>query len=79
MTNLIAMLLNLVVLLLIVRAVLSWVRVGPESPFRPVVDGVYRITEPILAPIRGVLPPMGGFDLSPLLVIIAISLVQSAL
>lgn len=79
MTNLIAMLLNLLVLLLIVRAVLSWVRIGPDSPFRPVVDVIYRITEPILAPIRGILPSMGGFDLSPLLLIIAIRLVQGAL
>ncbi|MGB5758455.1 MAG: YggT family protein [Acidimicrobiales bacterium] len=79
MTNLIVMLLNLVVLLLVVRVILSWVRLGPDSQFRPVVDVVYRLTEPILAPIRRVLPAMGGFDLSPLLVIIAIRLVQGAI
>ncbi len=79
MTNLIVMLLNLVVLLLVARAILSWVRLGPDSRFRPVVDVVYRMTEPILAPIRRVLPAMGGFDLSPLLVIIAIRLVQGAI
>lgn len=79
MLNVISMLLNLVVLLLIVRAVLSWIRIGPDSPFRPVVDIVYRITEPILAPIRGLLPAMGGFDLSPLLLIIVIRLIQGAL
>lgn len=79
MSNIIVLLLNLFILLLIVRAVLSWIRVGPDSPFRPVVDIVYRLTEPILAPIRGLLPSMGGFDLSPLLLIIAIRLVQGAL
>ena len=79
MTNLIVMLLNLVVLLLVARAILSWVRLGPDSRFRPVVDVVYRLTEPMLAPIRRVLPAMGGFDLSPLLVIIAIRLVQGAI
>ena len=40
---------------------------------------LFRLTEPILAPIRGVLPSMGGFDLSPLLVIIAIRIVQGVI
>jgi YggT family protein len=72
-------LLNLVILLLFIRAILSWVRIGYESPFRPVVDGVHRITEPLLAPVRGILPAMGGFDLSPLLVIVAIRILQTVL
>jgi len=72
-------LLNLVILLLIIRAVLSWIRIGYDSPFRPVVDGVHRITEPILAPVRGILPAMGGFDLSPILVIVAIRILQTIL
>jgi YggT family protein len=75
----IAAVLQLFVFLLIARAILSWVRPGPDSPFRAVDDFVYRVTEPVLGPIRSVLPPMGGFDLSPLLVIIAISIIRSAL
>ncbi len=70
-------LLTLVIILLVVRAILSWIPIGFDSPFRPVVDGVHRITDPILAPVRGVLPAMGGFDLSPLLVIVAIRVLQS--
>ncbi|MGI9594520.1 MAG: YggT family protein [Acidimicrobiales bacterium] len=79
MSNVIVLLLNILVVLLFARAILSWIRIGPDSPFRPVVDVIHRITEPILAPIRGILPAMGGFDLSPLLLIIAIRLVQTAL
>ncbi len=78
MTSIISTVLTLFVLLLVARAVLSWVRIGYESPFRPVVDLVHRATEPVLAPIRGVLPQMGGFDLSPLLVIVAIRIFQQA-
>lgn len=77
MATVIIQLLNLVIVLLIARAILSWIRIGYDSPFRPVVDGVHRITDPILAPVRGLLPSMGGFDLSPLLVIIAIRILQS--
>lgn len=40
---------------------------------------LYRLTEPVLAPIRRVLPPMGGLDLSPLVVIIGIQILTSFL
>ncbi len=77
--GIIVLILNLFVILLVVRAVLSWVRPGPESPIRPVADFVHKATEPVLAPIRSVLPPMGGFDFSPLLVIVLISVIRSAI
>ncbi len=79
MAGIINNLLTVVIVLLVVRAILSWVRVGFDSPFRPVVDIVHRVTEPILAPVRGVLPSMGGLDLSPLVVIIAISVLQTVI
>ncbi len=65
-------LLNLVSLLFLARAILSWFQVRPGSPIYPLVDGVYRLTEPILTPVRRLLPPMGGFDLSIFIVILGI-------
>lgn len=44
-----------------------------------VMQFLYRITEPVLAPIRRVLPPMGGLDLSPLVVIIGIQVLSAIL
>lgn len=44
-----------------------------------VAQFLYRLTEPVLAPIRRVLPPMGGLDLSPLVVIIGIQILTSFL
>ena len=55
---------------LIVRVILSWVN---PNPFNPLVRFFYILTEPVLAPIRRVLPQMGGLDLSPIVVYIAIS------
>jgi YggT family protein len=75
MANLIVQLLNLVTLVLFVRAILSWFPIGYDSPVRPVADLVHRITEPIVGPVRRILPPMGGFDLSVMLVILAIQVV----
>jgi YggT family protein len=57
--------------LLIIMAVLSWV--NPNAPIAPAVNAW---TQPLLAPVRKFLPTVGGFDLSPLVVIV---LIQAAL
>ena len=55
--------------ILIARVLMSWFN---PSPNNPLVQFVLRLTEPVLAPIRRVLPAMGGLDLSPILVFIAL-------
>ena len=60
--------------ILIIRAILSWVN---PKPYNPVVQILYRITEPVLAPVRRVVPPVGGLDLSPLVVLVAIWIVKA--
>ena len=63
--------------IIIARALLSWV--SPD-PFNPIVRFLYRVTEPVLRPIRRRLPTMQmGLDLSPMLVILAIYFLQSFL
>lgn len=75
MSAILVTLLNLFTIMLVVSALLSWFPIGFDSPFRPVVDLLHRVTNPVLAPVRRVLPPMGGLDLSVLLVIFVIRLV----
>jgi YggT family protein len=63
--------------IIIARAVLSWV--SPD-PFNPLVRFLYRVTEPVLRPIRRRLPTFQmGLDLSPMIVILAIYFLQSFL
>jgi YggT family protein len=63
--------------IIIARAVLSWVN---PDPFNPIVRFLYRVTEPVLRPIRRRLPTMQmGLDLSPMLVILAIYFLQAFL
>jgi YggT family protein len=63
--------------IIIARAVLSWVN---PDPFNPIVRFLYRVTEPVLRPIRHRLPTLGmGLDLSPMLVILAIYFLQQFL
>lgn len=57
-------------LLLIARVVLSWTN---PTGGGGIVAFIYQVTEPILAPIRRVLPPTGGVDWSPLVAMLVIT------
>ena len=63
---------SLVFWILIIRAILSWVSQG----YNPVAAVFEQLTEPILRPIRKVIPPLGGLDLSILVLIIAMQFLQ---
>lgn len=67
-------------LLLIIRIVLSWIGRGIpyNSAFRGFIQFVYGVTEPILGPIRQVLPRSGmGIDFSPLIAFFLLRILQS--
>ena len=63
---------------LLVRVFSSWFNIGPGSPFSPVINIVYQVTEPILAPIRRVLPKLGMLDLSPMVALLLLTFIRSA-
>jgi len=62
--------------IIIIRALISWVN---PDPYNSIVQFLYRVTEPILMPIRRILPAMGGFDLSPIVALIGIMFIRSFL
>lgn len=59
-----------------IRVALSWINPYPTNSFSRIV---YRITDPILLPIRRWIPPVSGLDLSPLVLTLAILLVIAGL
>ena len=63
--------LNVVVWITIIYAIVSWV--NPHAPFAPALGMLLR---PLLAPIQRILPPVGGFDLSPLVLLLAVYVLQ---
>ena len=79
MNQLLCTLGNLYLIAIFARIVLSWFPISPDSPFASVFSFLYTITEPVLGPIRRLLPPMGvggmGLDLSPIIVILGLQLV----
>lgn len=54
----------------LIQALLSWV-----NPYSPVAPLLYALSEPLLRPVRKILPPIGGVDLSPLVVLLVLQLV----
>lgn len=75
--QLIDFLLTFYMWIIIGRAVISWVN---ADPYNPVVRFLYNATEPLLSRIRQMLPmSMGGIDLSPMVLILAIMFLQSFL
>jgi YggT family protein len=79
--DVIIMLLQLYIYLLIAAAVLSWlVAFNVINTRNQVVamvgDFLYRITEPLLRPIRNVMPNLGGIDISPVILILIIILIE---
>jgi len=79
--NIILIVLDIYIWLLIAAAVLSWLVafnvVNSRNQFVAMVgDFLYRITEPVLRPIRSVLPGLGGIDVSPVVLILLIILIK---
>jgi len=67
--KLVATLLMTYLILIIASVILSWVSARIQHPVVPLV---YKLTEPVLAPFRKIIPPIAGIDLSPLFALIAI-------
>ena len=61
------------------RVILSWFPISPNGPLATVYNVLYTITEPVLGPVRRVLPAMGGLDFSPIIVFFALQLLASSL
>ena len=67
------MLFNVIYFLLVIRIILSWFAV---SPYNEIVQILYKITEPILAPFRKLPLRLGGMDFSPILAFLVIAFLR---
>lgn len=65
-------------ILILARVILSWINVSSYQVYQ-IRDLVFRLTEPILAPIRRLLPSTGGIDFSPMIVLLAAWFLRSLL
>jgi YggT family protein len=74
MFAILAMLLNLYSFIILGRVLLSWFPDVDRS--NPIVQFLHDTTEPVLQPVRQAMPQMGGFDFSPIVVLIGISVLS---
>jgi YggT family protein len=65
---------HLAMLVVLVSAIFSWV--NPYAPLAPFFD---QLSRPLLAPFRRVIPPLGGVDLSPLVLLLALQVLLMVL
>jgi len=75
LVNIINFVAQILSLIIIISTVLSFFM----SPFHPIRQGIDRIINPLLMPIRRVVPPMGAMDFSPLILLILIQIISSVL
>jgi len=73
---LLELVIDLFLFAILIRVVLSWVNPDPYNPAVALLD---RLTDPILRPAQRLLPPIGGIDLSPMLVMVGLVLLQMLL
>ena len=79
----VCLLLRLYILALFARILLSWFPISPGTSLASVFSALYAITEPVLGPVRRMLPPMSmggmGFDFSPIIVVLVFQLLLGPL
>ncbi len=62
--------------LILIRVVLSWM---PVDPYSPLVRLLRELTDPVLEPFRRLIPPMGGFDFSPIVALFVLEFLEQIL
>lgn len=63
--------------LIFARIISSWIRIDPYHPFwGPILRFVYQATQPIMEPVRRLMPAMGGLDFSPIVVLLGLNLLR---
>ncbi len=68
------MVINIYIWVVIIAALITWVR---PDPYNPIVQTLYRLTEPAYALVRRYIPTViGGIDLAPLIIIIALQFID---
>ena len=60
--------------IIFIRVILSWFS---HNPYQPVIKLIYQISDTILSPIRSIVSPIGGVDISPIIAIFMIQLIKN--
>lgn len=74
LAQILSMVINIYIWVVIIAALITWVR---PDPYNPIVQILYKLTEPVYAKIRRIIPTLlGGIDIAPILVILALKFID---
>lgn len=76
LVNFVSILFQVLIFAILIRALISWFPIAPTSPFIRLLDD---ITEPILAPLRRVVPRLGMMDITPIVAMIGLQILEQIL
>ena len=65
---------EILTIIIFIRVILSWF---PHNPYQPLIKLIYQLSNPILNPIRNIVSPIGGIDISPIILIFIIQLIKN--
>jgi YggT family protein len=74
--ELVSLVINIFLFAILIQVILSWINPGS---YNPVVGLIHSLTEPVLAPVRRRMPDMGGLDLSPMVVMVGLVVLEMLL
>jgi YggT family protein len=75
--ELVALCINLFFIVLLIQVIMSWIT--PGGAYHPASGLLYTLTEPLLRPVRRILPPFSGLDFSPMVAMVGLVLLRMLL
>ena len=75
--SLLASLVSLYSVIIFVRVLLTWI--PGLDPYNPIVQFLHQITDPVMEPARRIIPPIGMIDISPIVVMVVMSILAQIL
>ena len=78
MKQLICSLLTVYYIVLFARVILSWFPLQPGTAMASIASIVYQLTEPVMGPVRRIIPTVGMIDISPIVVFFGIQIIKTA-
>ncbi len=74
LATILSMIINVYIIIVIISALITWIR---PDPYNPIVQALYRLTEPVYDTIRRYIPTaIAGIDLAPIILLLALQFIQ---
>ncbi|HEV8627819.1 MAG TPA: YggT family protein [Acidimicrobiia bacterium] len=77
--DLLCSLISVYYIVLLARVILSWFPLQPGTAMASIGSIIYQLTEPVMGPVRRIIPTVGMIDISPIVVFFGLRILQSAI